>query len=167
MAFSQAHIDSLVNLIIILLEMDKKVLGFLSKQRVCSLTTLLKDGSPHAAALHYSHKDKPLEVYIQTENTSRKCQALLTGKSVKSSFVAGFSEKEFKTLQMDGDVKTVRDKKELVKIHKIHYKKHPGAKKWKDDPATIFLVFKPKWYRYTEYKPKFLVLSSEKHGSKK
>ena len=167
MTLSQAHIDSLTNTTIILLEMDRKVLNFLSGQRVCSLTTLLKDGSPHAAALHFSHKDKPLEIYVQTENTSRKCQALLTGKSVKGSFVVGFSEKEFKTLQMDGSVKAVKDKEELLKIHRIHYKKHPGAKKWKDDPATLFLVFKPAWWRYTEYKPKFFVLSSEKNGSKK
>ncbi len=147
--------------------MDEKVLDFLGKHRVCSLTTLLKDGSPHAAAMHYSHSVSPFEIYIQTENTSRKCQALLKGKSVGASVVIGFSEEEFKTLQMDGEVKAVKDKKELAKIHKIHYAKHPEAKKWKDDPATLFLTFTPKWWRYTEYKPKFFVISSEKNGSKK
>lgn len=141
--------------------MEKKILDFLEKQRVCSLTTLLKDSSPHAAALHYSHKDGPLEIYISTENNSRKCEALLDGKSGKAAFVIGFSEAEFVTLQIDGDVRLVMDKKELVKIHKIHYKKHPDSEKWKNDPATVFLVFTPTWWRYTEYKPKFVAMESK------
>lgn len=142
--------------------MDTKVLDFLGKQRVCCLTTLLKDGSPHAAALHYSHSGTPLEIYISTENNGRKCEALLGGKPVKGSFVAGFGEDEFVTLQMDGSVRAVTDKKELVAIHKTHYKKHPDSKKYMDDPATLFLAFKPIWRRYTEYKPKFKIISSEK-----
>lgn len=141
--------------------MDKKVLDFLGKHRVCSLAILLKDDSPHGAAMHYSHADSPFEIYIQTENTSKKCQALLKGDSVKASVVVGFSEEEFKTLQMDGDIKILA-KARLEDVHKIHYKKHPDAKQWKDDPATVFLVFRPTWWRYTEYKPKFFVLSSEK-----
>lgn len=142
-------------------KIDAKVLKFLGKHRVCSLTTLLKDGSPHAAALHYSHGGSPLEIYMSTENTSRKCEALLGGKFVRGALVIGFSEEEFKTLQMDGKVKAVKDKKELAKIHKIHYAKLPDAEKWKDDPATLFLVFTPKWWRYTEYKPKFFKIESK------
>ena len=53
------------------------------------------------------------------------------------------------------------DKKELAKIHKIHFAKHPEPEKYKDDPATMFLAFKPTWWRYTEYKPEFFVLSSK------
>ncbi|KKQ92357.1 MAG: hypothetical protein UU16_C0003G0015 [Candidatus Woesebacteria bacterium GW2011_GWA2_40_7] len=140
--------------------METKVLDFLDKQRVCCLTTLLEDGSPHASAMHFSHSNEPLEIYIQTENTSRKCQALLSGKDIKASIVIGFSEEEFKTLQMDGNIKIVNPEN-LNDIHQIHYYKLPDAKKWKDDPATIFLVFKPTWWRYTEYKPEFKVISSE------
>lgn len=141
--------------------MEKKILDFLEKQRVCSLTTLLEDRSPHAAALHYSHKDESLEIYISTENNSRKCEALLDGRFGRAAFVIGFSEVELVTLQMDGDVRIVTDKKELEEIHKVHYKKHPDSEKWKDDPATVFLVFTPTWWRYTEYKPKFVVIESK------
>lgn len=140
--------------------MDNKIEEFLNKQRVCSLTTLLKNGSPHSAAMHYSHTTTPFEIYIQTENSSKKCEALLPHKSTKASIVIGFDEKEFKTLQLDGDVKLLSNNK-LADIHKIHYKKHPGAKQWKDDPATVFLVFKPTWWRYTEYKPKFMGIESK------
>lgn len=142
--------------------MNRKILDFLKKERVCSLTTLLKDGSPHAAALHYSHKDNPLTLYFSTENTSRKCQALLNGKSVKGTVVVGFSERKWISLQMDGRIKVISNKKELISIHKIHYAKHPDSKKYKDDPATIFLAFTLTWWRYMEFKSNpMVVISSE------
>ena len=140
--------------------MDKKALDFLAKHRVCSLTTLLPDGSPHAAALHFSHKENPIELYFSTENTSRKTTGLLKGEVVKASVVVGFSEEEWITLQMDGEVRAISGKNELAEVHKVHYAKHPDSEQWKDDPATIFLAFIPTWWRYTEYKPKFLVISS-------
>lgn len=142
--------------------MDQKISDFLTKHRVCSLTTILVDGSPHAAALHYSHKNVPLELYFSTENTSRKCQSLLDGQTVKGSVVAGFSEEEWITLQMDGEVKAIFNTEELKAVQAIHYPKHPNSEKYKDDPATIFLKFTPSWWRYTDYNTKpQTILSSE------
>lgn len=141
--------------------MESKILNFLNNHRLCSLTTLLSDGSPHAAVLHYSHEDKPLKLFFSTENTSRKCQALITGKPGKASVVVGFSEAEWITLQMDGEVHIV-EKEQLPQIYKIHYMKHPNSAKYKDDPATVFLAFLPKWWRYTDYNTKPpTILSSE------
>ena len=71
--------------------MDKKILEFLNKQRVCAFTTLLKDGSPHTASMHFSYIDNPLEIYIQTENKNKKCEAILDKNTIKGSFVIGFS----------------------------------------------------------------------------
>lgn len=143
-------------------KINSKILDFLARQRVCALTTLLSDGTPHASAMHFSHNTEPFKIYIQTENTSKKCQALLEGNEVKASVVIGFSEEEFKTLQMDGFVVAIKSHESLLNIHKIHYKKITDAEKWKNSPATVFLVFTPTWWRYTEYKPKMLVVSSEK-----
>ena len=131
--------------------MNSKILTFLTDHRVCSLTTLLKDGAPHAAALHYSHQSEPLELYFSTENTSVKCEALVEGKPGKASVVIGFSEEEWVTLQMDGEVVAILEPAELEAAQKIHYPKHPESEKYKDDPATIFLIFVPKWWRYTDY----------------
>lgn len=131
--------------------MEAKIFDFLANHRVCSLTTLLNDGSPHAAALHYSNKNEPLELYFSTKNTSLKTQTLLDGKSTKASVVIGFSEEEWITLQMDGETKAVLDKNELRSVHAIHYAKVPDSEQYKDDPATIFLKFIPKWWRYTDY----------------
>lgn len=132
--------------------MDKRITDFIKDHRVCVLTTLLSDGAPHAATLHYSHQEEPLKFYFSTENTSRKCQDLLDGKEVKASMVVGFSEEEWITFQMDGVVRAILDKSVLEEIHKIHYAKHPDSEKWKNDPATIFLEFTPTWWRYTNYK---------------
>src|SRR3989304_6372676 len=121
--------------------MDKRVLEFLGKNRVSVLTTLLKDGTPHGAALHYSHKADPLELYFSTENTRKKCQTLRNGKPGKASVVIGFSEEEWITLQMDGEVTVIQDQEELAKVQSIHYPKHPNSEKFKNDPATIFLKF--------------------------
>ena len=142
--------------------MNQKIFDFLKNHRVSVVSTLRSDGSPHAAALHYSHKESPLTLYFSTENTSRKCQALLDGKPGKASVIVGFSEEEWITLQMDGEVRAILDKNELKKVHAIHYPKHPNSEKYKDDPATIFLAFTPSWWRYTDYNTKpITIVSSE------
>lgn len=142
--------------------MESTALKFLTSHRVCSLTTLLPDGTPHAAALHYSHKVNPAILYFSTEKSSRKCQGLLNGETVKGSVVVGFSEEEWITLQMDGEVTAVLDEAELKKVHELHYAKHPNSEKYKDDPETIFLAFTPTWWRYTDYNTDPLtIISSE------
>ncbi len=132
-------------------QIDPKILNFLQKHNICSLTTLLLDGSPHAAALHYSHQEDPLTLFFSTENSSKKCQALLEGNIGKASVAIGFSEEEWITLQMDGEIKIIADKGILEKIYQIHYSKHPNSRKYKDDPNTIFLAFTPTWTRYTDF----------------
>ncbi|MEK7526669.1 MAG: pyridoxamine 5'-phosphate oxidase family protein [Patescibacteria group bacterium] len=132
--------------------MEQKILDFLNKERVCSLTTLLLDGSPHAAAMHFSHLGQPLEIYFSTENTSRKCQGLLSGQEVKASVVLGFTEEEFKTMQLEGVIKIVSDKADLEKIKPDYYLKNPHSKKYENEPETVFLKFTPTWWRYSDYK---------------
>jgi general stress protein 26 len=131
--------------------MDPKISAYLTAQRLSCLTVVLKDGSPHASTLHFSHNENPWELYFSTENTSKKCEGLLNGETVKASCVLGFSEEEFKTLQMDGEVKMITDSQELSKIKDIHYAKHPSSKKYENEPETVFLKFTPKWWRYTDY----------------
>src|SRR5687768_16517515 len=107
--------------------MDSKIIEYLSKEKICSLTTTLSDNTLHAAALHFSYKDEPFEMYFSTENTSRKCSGMLNGEIVNAAVVVGFSEEEFKTLQLDGDVQIVSDADELLKVHEVHYFKHPSS----------------------------------------
>ena len=131
--------------------MDPKIIEFLDKHRVSCLTTLLKDGSPHGAALHYSHKSGPFEVFFSTDDVSVKCEALLEGGSTKASVVIGFSEEEWITLQMDGTIEIIRVAEEVKMAQEVHYAKHPHSAKFKDDPKTVFLKFTPRWWRLTDY----------------
>lgn len=140
--------------------MDKIVLDYIQNNRVCALAVQLEDGTPHTAALHYSHVPDPVVMYFSTENTSKKCEALITGKTVKGSVTIGFSEEEWITLQMDGDVSMILDPEELKAAKAIHYPKHPNSQKFENDPATVFLKFVPKWWRYTDYNTKPMTVIS-------
>ena len=142
------------------MKLKTQVLDFLNKHRIGALATLQKDGSPHVCSMHYANSDDG-SLYFMTEKSGKKSEALLDGSVGKASFVTGFSDEEWVTLQMDGNVRAVLDKKELLEIHKIYYKKNPGPEKYKNDPGTLFLKFTPKWYRLTEYKPKFKAISSK------
>ena len=141
---------------------DQKVLDFLNSQRVCSLAVVMPDGGSHSAAMHYSHQVNPLVIYVQTENTSKKCQGLLSGQSISASVAVGFDEQKMVTLQMDGHVQLVTDLSTLPKIHELHYAKHPHAAEYKSDPATVFLAFTPIWWRYTDFKQQLTqIISSD------
>ncbi len=142
---------------------DTQILDFLIGHRICALTTLLQDGSPHAAAIHFSYNESPFEFYFSTKNTTKKCEALLDGQSSKASVVVGLSDEEWITLQMDGTVKSILDPAESEKTAAIHYARHPhAATRFKNDPSTLFLHFTPKWWRYTDFNTKPpTILSSE------
>jgi general stress protein 26 len=133
---------------------DERIANFLSKHGICSLTTLLPDGSPHAAALHFSHSAGSFEFTFLTKKSSRKAAALLDGSSVRGAIVVGFSEEELITLQLDGEVAVITGEAELEDARRIHFSKHPSSKKYEKDPAYIFLKFTPSWWRYTDYNTK-------------
>ncbi len=131
------------------LTLTPKILDFLAKERVCALSVALIDGTPHTAAMHYSHQINPVKLFFQTGKDSVKMQSFLKDSS-KASIVVGFSEKDLLTLQMRGGAKIVSTPKELEEIYKIHYKKHPFAEKYKG-PETVFIEFVPTWWRYTDF----------------
>lgn len=141
--------------------MDSRIVSFLSNHRVSAFTTLLPDGAPHTAALHYSHIVDPLTLYFTTKRTSRKMQSLVSGKNVKASLVIGINDEEWKTLQMEGEVR-IASQENIERIQDIHYRKHPNAQEFKNRPETVFLEFTPTWWRYTDFSTEPLVsLSSE------
>lgn len=137
--------------------MNSTVYNFLKDNRVSTLTTLLSDNMPHAAALHYSHiedinnETHPFKLYFSVDSEQRKSQQLNQTGTSKAAVVIGFSEEQWLTLQCEGDVKIVKDKQEIKKIQKLHYAKHPNSEEFKDYPTTIFLEFTPTWWRYTDF----------------
>lgn len=140
--------------------MDQRIIDFLTKERICSLTTIIDGGQPHSATMHYSYTVTPsLKLYFSTNKTSRKI--LNSNSFKKASFLIGFSETEWTTLQIEGDLEIVGDE-ELSEVKTNHYDRNPSSKKFEGDPNTIFLCFKPTWWRYTDYKTSpVTILSSE------
>lgn len=135
-----------------LVSMDVQVLAFLSTHQISTLTTMLYNDSPHAAAIHYSLQENPLRFFFCTDKKSRKCEKLLVEKTTKASLVIGQSEEEWKTFQADGNVVLETDENELQTIKTIHFSMHPRAKEFENDPDTAFLVFTPTWWRYSDFK---------------
>lgn len=139
--------------------MDPRITDFLSNQRICVLTTVLPDGTPHSATVHFASSTNPLNFIVWTEKNSRKCKHFEVGQKYPSSLVVGFSEGEFKTFQLEGLVQIVAGS-ELTKAYELYRSKFGGTEKYEGDENDAILKFEPKWWRYTEYKPKKLILES-------
>jgi general stress protein 26 len=130
--------------------MQEKIRSFLNKEPLCSLSIIQKDGTPHAATVHFSHSENSFKIYIQTTNTTLKAQPFLDGSVGQAAIVLGFSEEDWLTLQLHGTLRAVTDNGQLEDIYKIHYKKHPDAAQYKGS-NTVFLEFTPTWWRYSDY----------------
>lgn len=130
--------------------MDPKIKEFIDKEILGVFSINLSDGAPHGATVHFSYSENPFVFYIMTENTTLKAQTLLKNEIQKASLVIGFSEKVWITLQMRGNVKIVTDEKELEETGKVHFGKFPKSENYKS-PQTVFLKFKPHWYRFTDF----------------
>lgn len=129
--------------------MNEEVISFLNKNKIGVISVLLEEGI-HSATVHYSHKLDPFKIYIQTSNTTLKAKPFLNGEIGKGAFVIGFSEEEWLTLQMHGNIRVITDANELQEVYKIHYSKYPKSEKYKG-PKTVFLEFTPTWWRYTDF----------------
>ena len=130
--------------------MNKTVLDFLGKERVCVLSGILPDGGSHSSTLHYSYQSEPLQFFFQTWDESTKVQALLKGQNKQASLVIGFSEQDNLTFQARCEMRIVIDPVEREAFSKIHYQKHPFAEQFKDE-HTRLIVFTPTWWRYTDF----------------
>jgi general stress protein 26 len=129
--------------------MDQSISAFLAKQPVGCLAVALPNGTVHTAALHYSHLDEPFTLYFQSSRDTKKATAFAEGVA-QASFTVGFSEEEWLTLQADGEARVLSDPAEIEHCQKVHYAKHPRAQKFAG-PQTIYIEFKPRWYRYTDF----------------
>lgn len=130
--------------------METKIKQFLDKEKLGVFSINLADSAPHGAAIHFSYIEEPFVFYIMTESTTLKVQTLLENEIQKASLVVGFSEETWMTLQMRGNTKIITDEKELEEAEKIHFGKFPKSEQYKN-PQTVFLKFKPHWYRFTDF----------------
>lgn len=125
--------------------MKEEMIAFLQKERFGSLATLLQNGDPHVATVHFACMPQTLEIIIQTSPESRKCERLLKLGASKASFTTGFEEIKTVVAQFDGDVVlgAITEQKDF------YFKKFPEKLiKYKTD---VFVIFSPTWWRYTDW----------------
>src|SRR3989304_969184 len=93
--------------------MDPKISEFLSRNRVCVLTVVLPDETPHSAAMHYSLFPDFPTLFFSTDITSKKCLGIKDHQPAQASVVVGFSETDWQTIQMTGEVRLIADDEHL------------------------------------------------------
>lgn len=130
--------------------MKKEIIDFINSQRICVLALEMMDGSPHASTVHFALDDKSETFFFETYRPYRKCEALFGRETSRASIVVGFDEKVMKTLQLDGEVKLVKEE-EREFFDKVYFEKFPNKLEKSRDPKFVFFSFKPKWWRFTDW----------------
>lgn len=130
--------------------MHPSIFTYLTTQRIGVLAVEMLDGSPHAATVHFAHTDDPFLFYFETNRTYRKAEPLLANGNTRASFVVGQSEEDLKTLQLDGELRLVRDD-EREAFDAIYLAKFENKHAKAGDPNFLPLVFTPTWWRWTDW----------------
>jgi uncharacterized protein YhbP (UPF0306 family) len=124
--------------------MPPEALEFLKHERVGVLAVRMKDGSPHAATVHFAVAPESSTFIFLTSPTYRKVEPLKQGDTA-ASLVVGTNEEVMKTLQLDG-VARLEDSEE---IRSAYFGKFPEKQgKHRDD---LVVTFRPSWWRYTDW----------------
>lgn len=122
---------------------------FLLKNQYGVLAVTLPSGMPHASMMHFAVGIDPLfDIYFGTGAGTRKASALVRGEA-QASLVVGPGD-TWQTLQMDGILRQLSDPKEIEVARMALYAKYPGDQS-QEKANTIFLHFKPTWYRYSDF----------------
>lgn len=127
--------------------MDRTVTDYLSSQRVGCLAVAGPDGRVYGSTVHFASTEVG-KLFIQIGTDSRKYQAVKNGPC-SASFTVGFSEEEWKTLQLDGELRQIEPEQDK-EFQEVYYRKNPQAKKYRGDD-TAYLLFTPSWWRYSDF----------------
>ena len=143
--------------------MNREILDYIKTQRLSVLAVEMLDGSPHGATVHFAHMENPLMFFFETNRAYRKSEPLLQQELTRASLVIGFDESNIKTLQLDGDVRLLKDEENTL-FDEIYLNKFPEkTEKMAANPELLPFVFLPKWWRFTDWtKPEGkVILTSE------
>ena len=125
--------------------MKEEMIAFLQKERFGSVATLLLNGDPHVATVHFAFVPETFEIIIQTNPHSRKYERLAEVGFCRASFTTGFEEIKTIIAQFDGFVST-----NVTQAQKDFYlEKFP--EKMGKYKTEVFIVFTPDWWRYTNW----------------
>jgi uncharacterized protein YhbP (UPF0306 family) len=143
--------------------MQQDILNYLKTQRICVLSVEMMDGSPHAATVHFAHNESPLLLMFMTDRQYRKSEPLHGREKSRASVVVGVDESNMKTLQMDGEVRLLKDD-EIELFKNVYLEKFPKKIQGSAEPGAVIFGFFPSWWRFTDWTDKSqgkVILSSQ------
>ncbi|MEK9200538.1 MAG: hypothetical protein AAB909_01045 [Patescibacteria group bacterium] len=135
---------------------DSQILNYLERNSLCVFTVIQEDGSLHSATCKYA-STQAAEIIIHTKNTTRKVQNLLDGKSANASVVVGVTDQEWISWQATGTARVaLKREADMQDLYERRY-----SVGFPIDSDSVFIIFSPIWYRYTEFKsdPKVIIES--------
>lgn len=130
--------------------MQQEILDYLKTQRTCVLAVEMMDGAPHAATVHFAHRDNPFVLYFETNRTYRKAQPLFGKKETRASVVVGSTESNMQTLQLDGIIRLITPE-EKETYESTYLGKFPEKKEKSQRPDFVRFLFVPSWWRFTDW----------------
>lgn len=114
------------------------------------LAVEMLDGSPHGATVHFAHTEDPLMFFFETRRQYRKAEPLMSKGAARATFVIGCDDNMKKTMQLDGEVRILKEsEKEAFKS--TYLEKFPDKKEKASSPDAILFVFIPKWWRFSDW----------------
>ncbi len=132
---------------------EQTVKDYFQAQELAVVTTLNTAGLPQSALVGVSKHDKYKLVFATQEHT-RKFQNLLDNSVM--TVVVGLAMPA--TIQMEGEAKILRGD-ERAKYEPEHLIQRPGSKSFSNLPGLHYILFTPKWLRYTDItqKPELII----------
>ncbi|MBK9745822.1 MAG: pyridoxamine 5'-phosphate oxidase family protein [Chloroflexi bacterium] len=125
-----------------------RMLDFISTNRLCVISTICYDGTPHSSVMHYSVTHNPLTLYFSTDDRSTKIDNIKSSPS--TSVVIGWSEIDWITVQLRGKSRVITVSSEVATAKRVHYAIHPNSQKFENDPHTVFIEFTPQYGRFSD-----------------
>ncbi len=147
--------------------MTPEILDYITSQRIGVLAVEMLDGSPHGATLHFAYSENPLTFWFKTHHDYRKAKPILKNEVTRAAFVVGCDEANMKTLQMDGEVRSLKPE-QVAEFEKIYLGKFPEKKAGHDVGNFLGFTFTPTWWRFTDWtgpEGKKIITSSESANS--
>ncbi|MBL7497799.1 pyridoxamine 5'-phosphate oxidase family protein [Frankia sp. CNm7] len=123
---------------------------------ICVVCTLMPDGSPHASAAHFATVDHTQMLFLSLHRRSRTAENIILDS--RTAITIGVDPGVPATLQMRGHT-TVSQGADLEIAQQTFYSRFPRSSRYKDDPRTLFVCFRPAWSRYSDAaaRPEFFV----------
>ncbi len=128
--------------------MDEKntIRDFIKNFDHCVMATVTPEGLPECAIIEFAETPE-LEIIFDTSNEYRKY------KNIKHQPYVAFAigSRDANTgLQYEGTAKEIQGS-ELIAAKEIFFSKCPDARKWENDPTSVYFKVIPSWIRYRSY----------------